>query len=157
MKKFTIEAYGITVRAYQYHLEEEIKLVGAEPGAVEMKQILADSEFCFNEKRTTGSLYGLGYSNDDIHHIILANGIDEKQLSNLFLSVGATEAYVSYEDITSMDVTSLAQEKEMLEHKINPADVTGEQLGLNTTIVAGTISAADLEEKPKPKAKKKRK
>lgn len=157
MKQFTIEAYGTTVRVYEYHVDENIKIMGVGPEPVEMKDILTNSEFCFKEARTASSVYGFGFNDNDINYVILADGIDEKQLSNLFISVGATEGYVVYEDISGIEVIEV---NSLSLSKINADVVDTAYLGTkDNRIVAGTITTEDLIKEvqapvTKPKAKK---
>ena len=165
MKQSKLEIYETTARVYQYHLEEEVQIVGAQTGAHEMKHILADSNFCFDGKRKAGSMNGFGYNDKNENFIILVDGIDEKQLGNLFLSIGASEAYVSYEDISEIEV--IESEKTIVEqinlalHKIDADNVGTAYLGTkDNRIVAGTITTEDLIKEVqtpavKPKTKKK--
>ena len=83
----------------------------------------------------------------------------------MFLSIGASEAYVSYEDISEIEV--IESEKTIVEqinlalHKINADDLDTAYLGTkDNRIVAGTITTEDLIKEvqgptTKPKAKKK--
>lgn len=155
MKKSKLELYETTITVYEYKKEEDIEVLGLPEIRTALAQVMSEGQYTFEGERKAGSFFGEGYNEDTIFNV-LAEGIDEKQLSNIFISLGAKVGYVSYTDISGVDVISPELRKAIAMAKINPDAISTGYLGINTQIVAGTIKTEDLQ-KPAAKAKAKKK
>ncbi|MDK2600622.1 hypothetical protein QO179_24320 [Bacillus stercoris] len=121
MKKEVMEIYGTNVEVYSYTAEEvaegEILFKGL-PENQKPICILKDKEYT-GESRKVDSYYGMGNRGEYIISV-LAKDLDGKQLSNLFVFLGAKEAYITPVDLNKISAIHLKDEKVSEEKEEKP-------------------------------------
>lgn len=126
MKKENVKMYGQDIQIYTINEEEtniEIKGLGDNP---EKTFFMRGGELLEGGKRAKLSFYGEGH-NDEEQIIVLAAGIDQKQLANIFISVGIREASYIAMDIKGVSIEAPESAPEDKEEAFQELKVSLEQ------------------------------
>jgi hypothetical protein len=170
MQKQTLEMYGKEITVYTIS-QDGIYSANGLTTELEKIPVLKEKE-AIDAPRIVGSFYGVGRGLGE-YKIVLAEGLDTKQLTNLFISLDVIDAEVSPCDISNVEIIELQDEKKeeeitgklavdevfLIDESILAETITADHIsdvslgGPNPRITAGTIKAEDIE-KPKAQPKK---
>ena len=166
MKQSKLEIYETTVDVYelQQDIISAVSIEGIEDDAKDQYVRILDEGNIIPQSREPKSYYAVGFAKEK-EYILMADNIDTKQLSNLFLSFGVYRANALAYDISKIKITEskevIAEQINLALHKINADVVSNDYLGTKgNRIVVGTITTEDLIKEVqtpavKPKTKKK--
>ena len=131
MKQHTLNIYDTNVKVYEFEAHEKPMIQGV-PQEAERINVLQGKEMFELGKREPISSYSTGY----VYHeefnpqgplakviVLLAEGLDTKQLANIFLSLGASSAVVipcELKDVYVNVVKSMKEEKVEIKQKRTP-------------------------------------
>lgn len=153
MKQYTLEVYDTTANVYEISHEDffkkNIEIEGIEDGAENLYVRILDEGHVIPASREKASYYAVGFAKDK-DFIVTVSDVDTKQLSNIFLLLGAYRANALPYDISKITIREeefIVKEMEKISPEVS--------LGGDGTIVAGTIKAEDI--KPVKQNKKKKK
>lgn len=126
MKKQILKMYGQDITVYEFSKEDarlNIHGLGDNP---EKTFFMRNGELLEGGTREKQMFYGEGHT-DEQGFVVLAYDIDQKQLANVFVSLGVTEASYIAMDITGISIEDLEQFQEVAE-KLDFEKLTGESV-----------------------------
>ena len=115
MKQKTLDIYNTDFTIYEFEAQEQPMIKGV-PEEAERINVVQDKDIFELGKREPISSYSTGYVYEEGSlakvFMILAEGLDTKQLANIFLSLSATSAVVIPCDIKDVRVSVVKSMKE---------------------------------------------